>query len=133
MGGGTSAQSNPFTHHIVMPPYYIEDAFLSEEEMTHIRESWQLIMDDKAAGYLKSKEEGDLSEEHSGVVFFYESFYKRLFDVHPSSRTLFQSNLDKMGAMLVGMLTSAVSLLNNISELAPRLEGLAKMHSKKVI
>jgi hypothetical protein len=46
-----------------------------------------MVLTDTAPGFLEQKKmEQGLT---SGISFFYDSFYARLFDVHPGSKTLF--------------------------------------------
>ena len=138
MGGGTSSQGGPnqqptaFMSHMVMPLYYIENASLSELESAQVQESWRLILENEGPGYVAATNDSLASESQTCIVYFYDSFYKRLFDVHPSSRVLFECNMITMGKMLVVILTAAVKVLTDLTSLVPRLQHLAEMHTKKV-
>jgi len=59
-----------------------------------------------------------------------DSFYQRLFDVHPSSKALFKGNMKAQGKALIGMLNVAVSVLKAPDKLVPALEDLARRHAR---
>jgi hemoglobin-like flavoprotein len=56
-------------------------------------------------------------------------FYQRLFELDPSLRPLFRSNLDEQGAKLMQMLGAAVGLLDKPGSLIPVLENLGRRHT----
>lgn len=55
-------------------------------------------------------------------------FYSRLFELDPSLRPLFKTNLESQGNKLMGMLASAVSLLDQPEKLMPVVRNLGRRH-----
>lgn len=88
---------------VVMPIYFTEDD-VSEDERKLAVDSWQLILDEKAPEYLEKKQ--DLSFPYqSACTFFYDSFYVRLFDVHPDCRHLFRKGIKSQGRLLMKLIS----------------------------
>jgi hemoglobin-like flavoprotein len=58
------------------------------------------------------------------------AFYERLFELDPSLRPLFRSDLEEQGRKLMQMLGAAVRLLDNPQGLTPVLENLGRRHSE---
>jgi len=85
-----------------------------------------LIVNDKAPGFLKVR---DLDDGKTALVYFYERFYNRLFTAHPSCIPLFKNSIGVQGKALVHMIGAATSLLNNLGQLVPALQDLARRHS----
>lgn len=127
MGGGSSSQ-----HAIVsvFPVYYISGVtdIVTEHDIDLAGKSWKMIVDDLAPSWERQKLK---NEQSSHVTWLSDSFYQRLFDVHPASRPLFKNSIRSQGKALIGMLSAAVSLLKNPAQLVPALEGLAVGHAKK--
>ncbi len=55
-------------------------------------------------------------------------FYERLFELDPSLRPLFRSDLARQGQMLMAMIAGAVDGLRNIPQLTPVLRQLGARH-----
>lgn len=55
-------------------------------------------------------------------------FYSRLFELDPSLRPLFKTNLESQGNKLMGMIASAVSLLDQPEKLMPVVRNLGRRH-----
>ncbi|CAH0540451.1 globin family protein [Vibrio marisflavi] len=55
-------------------------------------------------------------------------FYNKLFEYDPRLRTLFKSDIKQQGQKLMATLKVAVSGLDNLDELVPVLQQLAKRH-----
>ena len=56
-------------------------------------------------------------------------FYNRLFELDPSLRPLFTSDMTEQGRKLMGMITIAVNGLDRLDELVPAVRALGKRHS----
>ena len=91
MGSGISQGHTSVLH--VLPHYYIKDAQLSSEECMLVRGSWANIVENRPTHYKKQLAQGSLHV--SCLNWFYDSFYDRLFDIHPSSRDLFENMKQK--------------------------------------
>ena len=55
-------------------------------------------------------------------------FYGRLFELDPSLKPLFKSDMTEQGKKLMMMLAAAVHNLNNLDEVVPAVEALAIRH-----
>ena len=94
MGGGASTDQTMSAVYVkrtlkevvavMMPVYYTEDG-VSTEDFALAQANWEMILDDTSPVYLELKKNG--TEMSSCIMFFYDTFYKRLFDVHPVSTT----------------------------------------------
>lgn len=62
------------------------------------------------------------------LVFFFDTFYARLFELAPQVRPLFRNSIKSQGRALVKMLDTAVHLLDSVDALRPKLEALALRH-----
>jgi hemoglobin-like flavoprotein len=58
-----------------------------------------------------------------------QMFYERLFDLDPSLRPLFQSDMTKQRHKLVDMLSVVVSGLTRLEELLPTVRALGHRHA----
>ena len=131
--GGTPSRSVG-----VFPVYYVEGLTdqVTSEDIDMARDNWKSLQDNTSAAWMArksaqmlgvSEEEG---EEPSCLVWFMDAFYMRLFDVSPSSKSLFLNKMRAQGKALVGLLSVAVSVLREPAKLIPALEDLAKRHAK---
>lgn len=55
-------------------------------------------------------------------------FYKRLFELDPSLRPMFTSDLDEQGKKLMQMLAAAVNGLDDLDSLVPVVQDLGRRH-----
>jgi len=55
-------------------------------------------------------------------------FYQRLFELDPEVKPLFKGDMTEQGRMLMQTIGVAVAHLNNLGEIAPSIEQLAKRH-----
>ncbi|MBS1903835.1 MAG: hemin receptor [Bacteroidetes bacterium] len=58
-----------------------------------------------------------------------ELFYKKLFELDPSLRHLFHSDMKEQGRKLMNMIGLAVKGLDNLETLVPAVEHLGRSHS----
>jgi hemoglobin-like flavoprotein len=82
---------------------------MTEDDKQLVRDSWAKVMpiSDKAA----------------------ELFYNRLFELDPSLRPLFTSDITEQGRKLMRMITVAVNGLDHLDEIIPAVRELGKRHS----
>ena len=131
MGGGASGEVDRVADHIY-PIWYIKDAEVSAEDEKILKSTWDSILDGSAKGYILYK--GDRADCPSSLVYFYDQFYQRLFEVHPASKELFKNNMATQGKALIQMITAALSLVKKDPvALTGALTGLAKGHANKGI
>jgi hemoglobin-like flavoprotein len=82
---------------------------MTEDDKRLVRNSWAKVIpiSDKAA----------------------ELFYNRLFELDPSLRALFTSDMTEQSRKLMGMITVAVNGLDRLDEIIPAVRALGKRHS----
>lgn len=56
-------------------------------------------------------------------------FYERLFEIEPAVKPLFKTDLDKQGRMLMGMIATVVSRLDDLGALVPAVQALGARHA----
>ena len=116
--------------HLMMPVFYTKDQTISAEEMAIATDSWGRILDDSSPEFIRRKEvEGESFSHASCVTFFYDSFYKRLFDVHPLCKPMFKSGMKSQGKFLMKLISLALSLLNDENKFKDTLADLAERHN----
>lgn len=117
---------------LILPVYYSEE-LISEEEVTDAQHAWDKVLNDTSPAYLKAKEDSSsFCEEHpSCVTWFFTTFYLRLFDIHPDSRSMFSAGLKTQGKFLVSMITLALTLVLNPPKLEKVLLNLAIKHNER--
>lgn len=57
-----------------------------------------------------------------------ELFYGRLFELDPSLRPLFKTDIKEQGKKLMTMITTAVRALDNLPALVPAVQALGRRH-----
>jgi hemoglobin-like flavoprotein len=58
-----------------------------------------------------------------------ELFYGKLFELDPSLRALFKSDIREQGRKLMAMIGTAVGGLNNLGALVPAVQDLGRRHA----
>jgi len=96
---------------LMMPVYFSNDE-LTIEERKLAKYSWDLVANDKSPEFLSRRGKPDFQYQ-SCVTFFYDSFYVRLFDVHPMSQQLFVNGIKSQGKFLVKLIGMALSETEN--------------------
>ena len=56
-------------------------------------------------------------------------FYGKLFELDPSLKPLFKSDIEEQGRKLMQMINTAVGSLTKLEELIPAVQALGKRHS----
>ncbi len=118
MGGGSSSSAashlNKSQNTVValMMPLYYSGEDISVEERQFASDAWQLILHDTSPEYLARKTDPDFTYA-SCVTFFYDTFYLRLFDIHPMAKALFKSGMKSQGKFLVQMISLSLSELDD--------------------
>ncbi len=80
---------------VVLPSFYDGEP-MSHDEIEGANSSWKSILDDTAAGYLAVKNTPGF-KHNSAMLYFFESFYERLFDIYPNARSKFKHGLKAQG------------------------------------
>jgi hypothetical protein len=82
---------------LMMPVYYTK-ADISNVELNMVKQSWQLILENKCQAFDRYRTlKGSDCNANNSVEFFSINFYSRLFDVSPVSRALFKDDVKLQG------------------------------------
>ena len=116
---------------LVLPMYYSDEPIVLEEVCV-AKFTWHLVLNDQSPVFLSRKSESGFHYQ-SCVSFFYDSFYTRLFDVHPVCRPLFLRGMTSQGKFLVKMIGLALSELEHDDPLIfeKTLHHLAHVHFER--
>ena len=114
---------------LMMPVFYTELP-LTESDVVLAKASWRMITDDTAPGFLALKGTPGF-DFPSCIMYFFDNFYSRLFDVHPMCRPMFKSGLKSQGKFLVKMISMAVSLINEPVKFQQTLIKLTETHNER--
>lgn len=130
-GGGSSTLHKSETEIIrLMFPVYYTIEVISHEERKRALDSWNMILDDKSPEFLSKRGKPDFAYT-SCVTFFYDSFYTRLFDIHPMCKQLFKNGMRSQGKFLVKMISLAMSELEDPEKFDKNLVKLAEIHYQR--
>mmetsp|Transcript_5987 Transcript_5987/g.13236 ORF Transcript_5987/g.13236 Transcript_5987/m.13236 type:complete len:149 (+) Transcript_5987:126-572(+) len=131
--GGSSSWGETHIVKLVFPPYYSDPSSdpITVAEHKLAQESWQDILFDRSTEFLERKKNDKDFPYESNIIFFYDEFYNRLFDVHPGSKSLFKTGMKCQGNALVSMISVAVAELGNAQNVDPALVKLAEVHHKR--
>eukprot|EP01031_Cornospumella_fuschlensis_P039216 gene39216-47719_t len=66
---------------LMMPVYYNEDS-LSNEELDVANNTWKMILTNTSPEFAQLLKQPDFSYPNC-IMYFYNCFYERLFDIHP--------------------------------------------------
>ena len=111
------------------PVFYLDEQ-LTEKDVEIAKASWRMITDDTAPGFLALKGTPGF-DFPSCIMYFFDNFYSRLFDVHPMCRPMFKSGLKSQGKFLVKMISMAVSLINEPVKFQQTLIKLTETHNER--
>lgn len=114
----------------LMMPVYYSSTDVTVEERKLASDSWDLILNEKSPEFLAKRGQADFQYQ-SCVTFFYDSFYFRLFDIHPMCRGLFKSGMKSQGKFLVKMISLALSELDAAEKFDKNLTKLAEVHYQR--
>ena len=158
MGGGISSaelykdakkmkKSEEEIVRLLMPVYYT-CLIPNADDIRVAGDAWNLILTDSSHTFIEQKRTDELKDleeveiDGSGakvilapscIMWFYDIFYKRLFDVHPSCKHMFAGGIKQQGKFLVRMLSLALSELADPSKFDATLVMLAKQHCDRGI
>lgn len=114
---------------LMMPVYYCAD-ILTRDEHKMASDSWQLILNNTAPGFVHLKSTTPNFKFTSSILFFYDTFYQRLFDIHPLARDLFK-DAKSQGKFLVKMISLSLSEHNDVVKYEKTLIKLAEIHNER--
>lgn len=139
MGGGSSTaqrhqQLGKSQKAIVelMMPLYFDPVDCTHEEHKAAEAAWNLVLTDKSPEFLARK--GTEGFPYlSNVTFFFDTFYCRLFDIHPAAKELFKHGMKGQGKFLVMMISLSLSEIEKPAQFDKTLIKLAEIHYKKAV
>lgn len=138
MGGSTSAPSAPPPPQhssmeeiiaFVRPIFYTDDA-ITKEELDAATLVWKMILNNKSQHFLSLRAADPNFVPLNCMEYFYDIFYNRLFDVHPSCRTLFKKSISKQGSFFLRMISLLLTEIDDKEKFFRTLENLANIHNK---
>lgn len=115
----------------MMPVYYIHGVAVTPEDIQLAKDCWSLIVENKSEAFLSKQSEDPTFRPHSCMTWFFNSFYARLFDVHPLCKPLFKSGLQTQGRFLIQMISTTLGQLRNPSEFKNTMRTLTIRHSER--
>lgn len=118
---------------LMMPVYYINDAVISDRDLTLAKGAWLQIIEDRSEEYLKQKREDPSFDHASCISWFYSVFYARLFNIHPMCRPLFTSGIVSQGKFLVKMVSLILNSVKKKEKFVKTMEDLAMRHCERGI
>lgn len=141
MGGTGSVASSPAIQkhagtktieeivEFVMPLYYTKAA-LTPEEVDAAGKVWKMVVNNRSAHFDKMKQ-NDPTIVHANVMeYFYEVFYTRQFDVHPTCKSLFKRPINKQGSFLLRIISLLLAEIEDTEKFHNTLVNLTQLHNK---
>lgn len=134
MGGGSSkidASSHALDKteseivRLMMPVYYIDEP-ITNEELEAVTSTWKMILTNSSPEFLAKRLDPTFPYP-TCIMYFYSSFYDRLFDVHPMARILFR-DMSSQGKFLVKMISLSLSEKADPEKYDKTLRKLAEIH-----
>lgn len=114
----------------LMMPVYFNDDPVTQEEKEAAAMSWKAILENTAPEYLRQKKLDPNFPHQSSIVYFYNSFYARLFDIHPLAKDLFR-DVKSQGKFLVKMISLALSADQDRKKFETTLIKLGEIHNER--
>lgn len=113
----------------VMPVYYTK-APITPEELDAATKVWKMVVNNRCAHFDQMKKD-DPEIKHENVLdYFYEIFYTRQFDVHPTCKPLFKRPINKQGSFLVRIISLLLTELEEPEKFHKTLVNLTRLHNK---
>lgn len=116
---------------LLMLPVYYNDSPLTLEERELAARSWSMVLNGNSENFLKLSKDPKFPHQNC-IIFFYNSFYSRLFDVHPLAKDLFK-DMNSQGKFLVKMISLALSEHEDPEKFQNTLVKLAEIHNDRGI
>ncbi len=113
---------------LMMPVYYNEEPIV-QEELDIAHNSWKLILNNTSPEFLVKRKDPSFTYP-TCIMYFYSSFYDRLFDIHPLAKNLFR-DMRSQGKFLVKMISLALSEKADPVKYEKTLAKLAEIHNER--
>eukprot|EP01039_Chlorochromonas_danica_P003562 gene3562-3901_t len=115
----------------LMMPVYYNDEPLTDNELELAKYTWSLIVKSTSPLFLRKRKEPSFPHDKC-IMFFYNSFYERLFDIHPVAKDLFK-DVNSQGKFLVKMISLSLSEKADPVKYEQTLQKLAEIHNERGI
>ncbi len=129
MGICTSAQLQEDFTSVVLPSFYDSEP-LAPDEIEAANVSWKSILDDTAKGYVAAKSTPGF-KHNSAMLYFFESFYERLFDIYPNARAKFKHGLKAQGNHLCSMISMSLKMMKDEETFKKSMHDLTTRHNAR--
>jgi nitric oxide dioxygenase len=86
-------------------------------------------MRDSSAEFLRMKGSPGFKYT-SSVVWFFDTFYNRLFEIHPYARPLFKNDMGRQGRFLMKMISSILAEISDEEQFEATLHRLVVIHNQ---
>lgn len=114
----------------LMMPVYYNDEKVGADEKESATNVWKAILNNNAPEFLRQKKIDPKFPHASAIVYFYNSFYARLFDIHPLAKDLFR-DVKSQGKFLVKMISLSLSEDQDPKKYESTLIKLAEVHNDR--
>lgn len=114
---------------LMLPVWYTAEE-LTPDDMDIAKRAWNMILLDTSTEFLRLKGTQGFPYTAS-VVWFFDTFYHRLFDIHPSVRPLFKNGLVTQGKFLVQMISMLLRSINDEKAFDETLYKLVVTHNAR--
>jgi hemoglobin-like flavoprotein len=104
----------------------VEELEVTPETLKTLTASLDMITSGRSEGYQAHKARGN---DHTALVFFYNSFFENVYNRLPITRTMFQGNIAKQGQMFAALLKFLVKSIGHEPEFTITLQYLAMLHN----
>ena len=111
---------------MIMPLYYVHDVIVTDSDISGCFSCWQTVVDGKAPAYIEDSD----PNKPSGLVWFSNVFYGRLFDVNPEAKKLFRDNNETKARALGNIISTGLRQIWDRANFSKILHGIAVSHCK---
>ena len=148
MGGSASTAQNPVTQHqpkgnepiskerineivkFILPLYYTKIP-LQPGEKDRAEKSWKMIINNQCPHFNELKiDHPTMNQDQLCMDYFFDVFYNRMFDIHPSCRGLFHRSINKQGSFFGRMFSLLLDEIEEPEKFNKTLANLTHLHNK---
>lgn len=117
---------------LILFPDYEANVVLSKNDIVVIDETWGMIINDKISHCLNLSQYSGASASFCGLNFFYDSFFRILFEMSDCKPTIEASSMKLSIKSIANVITTVISILKeeNIAEFKEKMEYVASTHGR---
>jgi len=116
-----------------MPLYYLDDE-VHTEDIKRANVSWKIIMDGKNTSQFMIARESPIFFHTSILTWFFDTFYEKMFEICPETRSYFSGvSMATQGKLVAGVISSALGMLRDPIRLRKKLTAMTEKHNGKGI